>query len=214
MSIAPLTFTLHIVQTDADLLNACQVRSEAYGRHQPDWRESFAQPEPVDRRAGTTVLLCRDKASGQAVATARVQSSLAGPLQIESSVLLPGPVGQQPRAEITRLSALPGADITARLALFKASYELSLAQGLRWLVIGARKPALIRIYQRLGFVDLVGRDRMVPLAHAGHLPHRILAFDLQAARAVWQAEGHPLLDFMVHTQHPDIVLSAPAPIAA
>lgn len=214
MSTAALSFTLHPVRTEQDLLDACEVRSEAYGRHQPDWRESFAQPETIDRRSGTTVLLCRDKLSGQAVATARLQTSAAGPLQIEGSLMLPAPLSQQPRAEITRLSVLPGVDMTARLALFKASYLLGLSQGVRWLVIGARKPALIRIYQRLGFDDVLGADRLVPLAHAGGLPHRILSFDLQGARAAWQHQQHPLLDFMVGTEHPDIVLPLPTPIAA
>ena len=214
MNTAALPFTLRPVQDEQDLLDACAVRSEAYGRHNPEWRERLARPEPIDRHPSSTVLLCRDKLSGQAIATARLQTSAHGPLQIEHSLMLPDPMGRQARGEMTRLAVLPGVEISARLALVKASYQLAMAQGLRWMVIGARKPALIRIYQGLGFADLLGPDRLVPLAHAGLVPHRILAIDMAAAHAQWSARRHPLLDFMVGTEHPDIVLPLGQPEAA
>ena len=214
MNDSVLSFTLQPVRNERDLLDACGVRSEAYGRHLPEWRESFALPEALDHQRSTTVLLCRDKDSGAAIATARIQTNAQAPLQLENSLLLPRHLAARSRAEITRLSALPGVDPLARLALMKASYLHCMAHGVHALVIGARKPALIRMYQKLGFVDVLGADQMVPLAHAGGLPHRILSFDVSGALAAWQAAMHPMLGFMVGTRHDDIVVDAPMPLAA
>ena len=199
-----LPFTLRPCLSQIDLLDACRVRAEAYGHHLPELKERFAQPDALDHKPGTSVLLCRDKADHAPMATARIQFSEDGPLQLEASLLLPRWLAGQSRAEITRLSVVAGGDGLARLALFKASYQLCMARGVDWLVIGARKPALIRTYQRLGFVDVLGPDDLVPLAHAGGLPHRILAFNVAQAHASWQASQHPLLSFMVGTAHPDI----------
>ena len=55
-----------------------------------------------------------------------------------------------------------------------------------------RNEALIRNYRRLGFVDVFANDQLMPLAHTGGLPHRILAFDNQAALRHWRETGHPL----------------------
>jgi len=209
-STSTLSFTLHPVRDARDLQDACAVRAASYGHHLPELRQAFSQPEPLDHQPGTRVLLCRDKASGNAIGTARIQSSRLGPLLLEQSLRLPRSLASSPRAEITRLSVTAGSDPLAKLALMKASYLHCLAHGIHHLVIGARKPALIRNYQRLGFADVQGPDDWVPLAHAGGLPHRVLAFDVRAALATWQAERHPLLMFMVQTRHPDIVLDETA----
>ena len=204
-STSTLSFTLQAVRHAGDLLDACAVRAGAYGHHLPELQQAFALPDALDHRPGTCVLLCRDKASGAAIGTARIQASDHGPLLIEQSLRLPPLLAQHRRAEITRLSVSAGADPLAKLALMKASYLHCLARGVRHMVIGARKPALIRTYQRLGFSDVLGPDEMVSLAHAGNLPHRVLAFDVSAARATWQAQQHPLWMFMIDTHHPDIV---------
>ena len=43
------SFSLRPVQTHEDLMRACQVRSHAYGNKVPEYRESMAQPDEVDR---------------------------------------------------------------------------------------------------------------------------------------------------------------------
>jgi hypothetical protein len=128
------------------------------------------------------------------------------PLQLEGSVILPRWLADEPRAELTRLAVMPGADPQTRLILMKAAYLYCLASQVRWMVIGARSNALIRIYQGLGFTDVLGPDDRVPLAHAGNLPHRILAFDVTAAERTWLASGHGLYPFMIETFHPDLNL--------
>lgn len=206
LSTATLNFTLQVARNERDLQDACAVRAAAYGHHLPELRQAFAQPDALDRHPATVVLLCRDKATGQATGTARIQSSHAGRLLIEHSLPLPPALATRPRAEITRLSVTAGADPLTKIALMKASYLFCRAEGIDHLVIGARKPALIRTYQRLGFADVQGPDDWVPLAHANGLPHRVLAFDVAGAEAAWRAVQHPLLAFMVNTHHPDILI--------
>jgi hypothetical protein len=78
------------------------------------------------------------------------------------------------------------------------------------MVIGARSP-LDRMYEALLFEDVFPGRGTIPLKHAGNLPHRILAFELETAEARWRAARHPLLDLFVHTSHPDIERSGRLP---
>jgi hypothetical protein len=79
-----------------------------------------------------------------------------------------------------------------------------MAHDLRWMVIGARNEALIRNYRRLGFVDVFGRDELMPLAHPGGVLHRILAFNASSAFRVWGEMQHPLYTFIFETEHDDL----------
>lgn len=206
MSTAALSFTLTPARRWDDLVDACNVRAASYGHHMESLRETLAQPDAVDLQPTTVTFLCRDKASGKAVGTARAQVSVWGPLLIDRCVSLPHGMQQQSRAEITRLSALAGADPLVKVALMKAAYLYCLASQVRWMVIGARNDALIRQYRRLGFTDLQPDAEPVPLSYAGGLPHRILKFDVTAAERQWSSMAHPLYTFMVGTVHPDIQL--------
>ena len=219
MATSMLSFSVRIARHGAELQEASAVRAAAYGHHLPGMAPTMAQalavPDAVDRLPGTVVLVCRDKRSGQVVGTARIQRNHPQPLQIERSVALPPSLAGQPLAEITRLAILAGADAQVRPMLVKASYLYAVASQIRWLVIGARSPALIRVYQRLGFADLLGAGQQVPLAHAGGLPHSVLAFDVVGAERTWHAAQHGLYGFMVETWHPDLqLLAEPEPQAA
>ena len=212
MSSCTLGFMLRPVASHEDLLDACQVRAQAYGHHMPELRQRLSEPDALDYAEGTTVFLCRDKVSGRATGTMRIQTSAQGPLRMEDSVALPEPLSSAPRAEVTRLAVSIGVDPLTKLCLMKASYLFCMAQKVHWMVIGARNEALIRNYRRLGFKDALGRDELVPLAHTGGLLHRILAFDVLAAEATWAAIRHPLYAFMVQTQHDDISIDLPLPL--
>ena len=205
MATSSTSFVLDQVRTKRDLLDACAVRALAYGHHVPGLGTTLNRPDALDGAPGTVILLCRDKRTGAAIATARLQHSGYGPLQIERSVDLPANMRQGDRVEITRLAANGGADRAAKLMLMKASYLYCLATQANWIVIGARSEALIRGYRRLGFDDLLPSGQTVPLAHAGHLPHRLLAFDVPTAETRWRAARHPLLAFMVDTAHVDLL---------
>lgn len=201
-----LGLAVRLATSTNDLHDACTVRAAAYGRHLPQLRSTLSVPDAIDALSGTAVILCRDKASGQALGTLRLQRASTGTVQLEHSVDLPERYRHRPRAELTRLAVWPGADAQVRLMLMKASYLWCLASQVRWMVIGARSDALIRIYRRLGFEDVFAADDLVPLAHAGNLPHRILAFDVTAAERTWLAARHALYSFMVETFHEDLQL--------
>lgn len=208
MTTAALGFTVRIARCAAELQQACALRALAYGHHLPAMAQALATPDAVDRLPGTAVLVCRDKASGELVGTARLQRSALQPLPIEASLTLPPALAALPRAEITRLAIRPGADTLVRPMLVKACYLSAMASQTRWLVIGARSPSLVRIYRGLGFSSLLPEGQQVPLAHAGGLPHSVLAFDVVAAERQWHAVAHPLYGFMVETWHPDLQLLA------
>jgi hypothetical protein len=211
MTIARLDFTLRFASSAADLADVAELRADAYGRHLPALGTALAQPDASDTASGTRVLICRDKASGRAIGTARMQRNHPRPLPIEGSVLLPPALAALPRAEITRLAIAPGADPQVRPLIVKACYLAAVASQIRLLVIGARSAALVRIYRHLGFTDLDPTLGAVPLAHAGGLPHHVLSFDVVGAERHWHASRHALYGFMVETWHPDLHLLDDAP---
>lgn len=204
MGHAELGFVLELVSTSQDLLDACTVRAQAYGHHMPDMGRRLAEPDELDFAEGTSVFLCRDKADGRAVGTMRIQSNRFGPLLMESSLSLPAWLQGASRAEITRLAVRVGVDPLIRLSLWKASYLYCMANRLDWMVVGARNEALIRNYRRLGFVDVFGPDQLMPLAHTGGLPHRIMAFENISAQRRWGEARHPLYPFVFETEHADL----------
>ena len=205
-----LGFQVRAAHGEADLRAACALRAQAYGRKLPNVLELWREPDAIDRAAGVVVFVARDNASGEVIGTVRVATNQYQPLQIEGSTTLPdGYAGL--KAEITRLAVRPGHDDPqVRLALFKAVYLECLARGVEWMVIGARSAALVRGYRRLGFTDVLADGAMVPLAHAGNLPHRVLAFNVRSAQSDWRAIRHPFYAFMVEQPHPEIEAGAQA----
>ena len=207
MGSCELGFTLKVVTSHQDLLDACLVRAQAYGHHMPELGQRLAEPDDLDYADGTTVFVCRDKATGLATGTMRIQSSTLGPLLMESSLNLPIWLASDTRAEVTRLAVRVGVDPLTRLSLWKASYQFCMANGLHWMAVGARNEALIRNYRRLGFIDVFDGDRLMPLAHTGGLPHRIMAFNNTTARRRWGEMRHPLFQFVFETEHSDLEAS-------
>lgn len=206
MTTSTLSFSVRIALDRSDLKAACAVRSQAYGHHIPGWRKALEEPDAVDQSQAAVVLICEDKASGAVVGTARVQTSSLGPLLIEQCVALPPLQARHGRAEVSRIAAAPGADMSVKIALWKASYLYCIATQSRWMIIGARNEALVRQYRRLGFDELHPDGGPVPLPYAGGLPHHVLTFDTYAAERTWKAGQHGLYDFVFETHHPDIQL--------
>lgn len=197
------SFTVRPVTSAAELDEACTVRAESYGHHVPALRSEFAEPDALDEDPACTSFIARDKASGLAVGTLRVQlGHVAQPLMLESSHALAPELAAQTRAELTRMSVLPGADALVRLVLWKAGLYFCLANQVQCMVIGARRPALIRQYQSLGFAAVSASA--VPFAHAGGLPHWVLHLDVRSLERRWHAENHAMHGFMFDTHHPDL----------
>ena len=206
-----LTFEIRVVRTREDLLAACSVRAQSYGHHVPAMRASMLEPDLLDVDTNTINVLCVDKVTGKPVGTARFQTNAGGKLLIEHSVTVPDAIHADTRAEITRLSAVAGADKLVKLCLMKASFLFCVASQVRWMVIGARSESLARQYRRLGFSNIFDDGRMVPLVHAGRLEHAILAFNVTTAERVWHASQHPLYEFIFATSHPDIQMFSTKP---
>jgi hypothetical protein len=198
------TFTVRIAATDEDLCKAVQVRHAAYARHLPDLADRLRDPEPFDYDQTSVVLLAESKLDEAALGTMRIQSNLARPLVIEQSVALPAWLRKGRLAEATRLGVSQGrTGGVVKMMLFKAFYHYCLRAGVDWMVIGARPP-LDRRYAALLFRDILPDARLVPLRHAGNVPHRILAFEVGTAETRWAEAGHPLFGFFCRTRHPDI----------
>lgn len=206
MEAVTVGFSVRIANTNADFAQARAVRAAAYGHHDPEMGPKFGEAEPLDEAEGTAVLLCHDKRSGECMGTLRIQVSAFGPLVLEKSVQLPEWLENKPRAQISRLAVVPGADGLVKLSLMKISYQYCLATQVRWMVIGARNAALIRNYRSLGFKDVFEPGAWVPLASGGGLPHQILAFDVVGARAAWQATKNRLFGFMTEPSEEDLQL--------
>lgn len=208
MTTSSLSFTIRPAVNGLDLRRACEVRAEGYGHHVPAWRHSLTEPDALDRAEGTLILICEDKKSGEAVGTARIQTSRQGPLLIEQSMPLPATISRLGRAEITRLATLPKADPILKFAICKAAFLYCLSTQSRFAIIGARNEALVRQYKRIGFVEIDSEQPMVPLAHAGGIPHRVLMFDTLLGPREWQSNANQqgLFDFCFDTFHPDIDL--------
>jgi hypothetical protein len=208
MTTSSLSFTIRPAVNALDLRRACEVRAEGYGHHMPSMRQSLIEPDGLDRAEGTLVLICEDKKTGNAVGTARIQTSRQGPLLIEQSMPLPPHMSRLGRAEITRLATLPKADPVLKFAICKAAFLYCLSTQSRFAIIGARNEALVRQYKRIGFVEMNADQPMVPLAHAGNMPHRVLMFDTLMGPREWQANPNQqgLFDFCFDTLHPDIEL--------
>lgn len=201
-------FDMCIAVLEQDFQAACAVRRQAYGHHDPEMASRFGAVERLDTAEGTVVLVCRARSTGQCVGTARIQLSGFGPLTLESSLRLPDWLRSRSRAQISRLAVVPGMPAVVKLLLMKASYQYCLATQVRWMVIGARSPALIRNYRSLGFKDVFEPGAWVPLASGGGLPHQILALDVAGADAQWQATRHRLYGFM--TEPADLMLPSAA----
>jgi len=205
MSSQTLSFTLRVADSNEDFMDACKVRAAGYGHHIPGLKEAFAEPDEIDTSPGTAVLICHDKRTAEPVGTARVQTTTRGAaLPIETCVELPFAMASRGRAEMTRLSTIPGADLMVKLALWKAGYLYCHANQAKWLLIGARNEALARQYRRLGATHLHEDRRMVPLTYAGGIAHHVLSFDVIGAERNWFESNNALFGFMFETVHQDI----------
>jgi hypothetical protein len=199
-----LPFSVRIVGNEQDLEKAVRVRHSAYGRHIPAVAAMLEKPEASDHEPGSIVLLAESKLDGAPLGTMRIQTNRYRKLALEQSVDLPSWLQGTRQAEATRLGVALGR--TGRLvktALFKAYYEYCVMEEIEWMVIAARSP-LDRQYEALLFEDVIPGGDFVPMRHAGNIPHRVLAFNIELAERNWRQAGHPLYSFVFETIHPDI----------
>jgi len=201
-----LPFGVRVVRDDDALQKAVSIRQAAYARHVPEFAAKLGSPEPNDHDQGSVVLLAESRLDGSPVGTMRIQTNRFKDLAIAGSVELPTWLKNRSMAEGTRLAVAVGrAGRVVKTTLFKAFFLYCREANIEWMVIAARPP-LDRQYEALMFEDLFP-GQFIPMRHGNNIPHRVLAFDVRNAEARWNEAGHPLLDFMCHTYHPDIDLS-------
>lgn len=201
-----LPFTIRVVRDDNALQKAVAIRQAAYARHVPTFAAKLGAPEPNDHDQGSVVLLAESRLDGSPVGTMRIQTNRFRDLAIAQSVELPAWLRNKSMAEATRLAvALGRAGRVVKTTMFKSFFLYCREAEIEWMVIAARPP-LDRQYEALMFEDLFP-GQFIPMRHGNNIPHRVLAFDVRNAEARWNEAGHPLLDFMCHTHHPDIDLS-------
>ena len=199
-----LPFTVRVVQNEADLRKAIQVRQTGYGRHVPELAKLLRVPESYDRNEGSVVLLAESKLDGSPLGSLRLQSNRYGKLGIEQSVELPEWLKYCSLAEGTRLGVSEGQiGHVVDAALIKAFYLYCLKSNVDWIVIAARKP-LDRHYEAFLYQDVYPGAEFIPMRHIGDIPHRVMAFDVKSGEGRWAEADHPMFDFMCRTRHPDI----------
>lgn len=199
-----LPFTIKLVQSENELHKAVRIRYNAYSRHLPALGEQLKAPEQMDYDSDTVVLLAESKLDGSPLGTARIQSNMLRPLSVEQSVILPPHLDGKRIAEVTRLGVENGrVGQIVKIALVKASFMYCEANGLDWAIAAGRTP-IDKQYAQLMFEDLFPEKGFIPLRHAGGIPHRVMAFEIDTGHARWAAANHPLLSFFSYTNHPDI----------
>jgi hypothetical protein len=199
-----LPFTIRVVSNIRDLEKAVRIRHAAYMRHIPGFAHELTLPEKADSEEGVVVLLAESKLDGSPVGTMRIQTNAYKPLALEQSVTLPASMRTKHLAEATRLGVTQervGRMVTT--ALFKAFFLYCRQHHIDYMVIAARTP-IDRQYDRLLFQDVYPELGYIPLKHAGQMPHRIMALDVNGAETSWTNAQQPLLKFILHTFHHDI----------
>ncbi|MDN4058696.1 hypothetical protein QPK31_10735 [Massilia sp. YIM B02769] len=213
MSTERLPFTIRRVENEDSLKKAVAIRHAAYARHVPEFARSLALPEACDYEEDTVVLLAEHKLDGTPLGTARIRTNIHHPLHIEESVVLPEWLQGRNLGEVERLGVGEGRiGHMVKVALVKAFFEYFEKTGIEYAVIAGRAP-VDRHYEQLMFTDVFGDKEMVPLRHAGNMPHRVMAFEIASGEARWTAAKHPLLKFFRHTHHPDIDVGVASPVS-
>lgn len=201
-----LPFTIAAVRDETELREAVGVRQAAYARHLPGFAACLHEAEAADHAAGSVILLARSKLDGSALGSLRIQSNRFRPLELEESVALPAHLSGSRLAEATRLGVTQKeVGRLVKTALFKAFYLHCRQDGVDHMVITGRTP-IDRQYARLLFEDVLEPNRAYPMRHVQGIPHRVMSLHVPSAEARWRGAGHPMLQFMCGTLHPDIQL--------
>ena len=207
-----LAFSVRVVRNDQDLSKAVSIRHAAYARHMPEFAEKLREAELIDAEPGVVVLLAESKLDGSALGTLRIQSNAHMPLKVEQSVTLPRWMRDRPLVEVSRLGIVGGTiGRLVKIVLIKAAFQYCEQEEIDWAVVAARAP-LDRQYDQLMFEDLYPEQGFIPMRHGNNVPHRVMAFEIEAGHQRWSEANHPLLNFFSYTHHPDIDVRSSAQV--
>lgn len=207
-----LPFVVRCVRDEAELAKAVAIRRSAYGRHVPELAARFAAPESADTDGSSRVLVALAKLDGMPLGSMRYRTNAARPLDLEQSVALPEELSGKLLTEATRLAVSQAAvGRVVKAMLMKAMFLQCETGGIDCIVAAARSP-MDRFYQWLFFEDVFSGGEFIPMAHAGMIPHRVMACDIVATKRRWEEVNHPWYSLFFDIDHPDIELT-PFPLA-
>lgn len=200
------------VRDEAELAKAVAIRRSAYGRHVPELAARFTAPEESDLDGSSRVLVALAKLDGMPLGSMRYRTNEARALDVEQSVTLPELLRGKLLTEATRLAVSQAAvGRVVKAMLMKAMFLQCEAGGIDSIVAAARSP-MDRFYQWLYFEDVFPGGEFLPMAHAGMIPHRVMACDIVTTKRRWEEVNHPWYSLFFDIDHPDIDLT-PFPAA-
>ena len=206
-SIENLPFSVRIVKSPGDLQKVAELRQKAYARHIPEFAKRLAVPEPEDTTSDIFVLLVESKndtGEKQALGTMRIHVNRSNPLPLERSIQLLEQLKNLTLAEAVRFGIIEGTNgKQARDALFKVFYLICLTLKVDRMVVCARFP-LHKLYLSLLFEDVFPSGEYIKLKHLDNIPHRVLVLNMHDVKSRWHDNRHPLYQYVVGTDHPDI----------
>ncbi|MDM4766288.1 hypothetical protein [Pelomonas sp. SE-A7] len=201
-----LPFQVRVAQR-SELEEVVRLRSQAYGRHLPEFGAKLSQPEAADYQLGCEVFVAISKLDGSLLGTLRTHANALQSLPLEGSIQLPDRFTGKRMIEATRLSVLGNANSSlVRNALFKAFFSYAREQNADWMLVTGRKP-IDRMYEALLYRDVAEEGAFFPMKCTGNLPHRVMCMAVKEAEPIWREARHPLYDFAFVTRHPDIDVS-------
>lgn len=203
-----LPFTVRIANDPIDFEDAISVRRSAYGRHMPEFAANMSEPDALDTEPGTVLLIARSNLDGRALGTMRIQTNEYSKLCVEKSMEFPRWLANSSMAEASRLGVCAGkSGRLVKAALLKAFYLYCLRNNINWMIATGRRP-LYRDYLALMMEDIYPDEPMIPLAHVGNIPHRVLYLSTihvkSKAKANAKAAKHPMYHFIFNVSHPEI----------
>jgi hypothetical protein len=198
-----LPFRIRLASSEADLLHAVSVRTEAYGRRVPGMDAVLRDPEPDDFRSDAVLLLAESKTDGEVLGSMRLLTNLQEPLHLEHEVALPAAFQGKKLLEAWRLTVRNselGRMVSA--ALYKSLYEISFYNEIDFVLVVARHP-VDRLYKAMQFKDALAGQKFA-LSNTLNLPHGLYHLPIREADQLWRRADCPLYPFMAMTHHPDI----------
>ena len=199
-----LPFTVRIVRTEEQLLEAVNIRTQTYRRHHPSLASLLEKPEQNDRTSDSLVLLAQSKSANLALGTLRIETNLSKTLRAESLLVDAPKFRARTVAFVTRLGVRQSSESQlVKIALFKALHRYCLAKQIDWIVVTA-KPPMDRQYLKLGFSDVYDSNVLIPIPWSDNIKTRLLSLETMQAESEWRSSNHPLYQFMIREYCPDI----------
>ena len=200
-------YRFRVCQTPEDVRRSLAIRHQVYVEEKG---VDVAVPDAYDRHSW--LLIAEEEATGEAVATMRVTTRAAGPLECEHSFVLPSSLRTPEVVEISRFAILPrhrqgkGRSPGVSLGLFKA--VILFAQR----VIGAKRVVVCSKAERVQtYTYLCFRPTGVraPYTALDGAMHEILVMDLRHGFEPYA--DHEMFQFFIETDSPQISLPALPP---